>query len=150
MAEVDLASSHHPWTPIPSFMPWRELGDGSVFRGTRKDSPSEEELFTDPAAIRAAYGDSIVYTWQSLISWMHRFIGPDTVMVVLGDHQPHSYVSGEDADHDVPVTVLARDPAVMKRIAAWDWQEGLRPLPDAPVWRMDRFRNRFLTAFGPQ
>ena len=23
------------------------------------------------------------------------------------------------------------------------------PGPDAPVWRMDAFRDRFLTAFGP-
>ena len=32
---------------------------------------------------------------------------------------------------------------------AWGWQPGLRPAPDAPVWRMDAFRDRFLSAFGP-
>jgi hypothetical protein len=150
MAEVDLASSHHPWTPLPELLPWDDLGDGSVYRGTRTQSASEEELFSDPDAVRAAYGDSIVYSWRTLVSWMQRYADPDLVMVVLGDHQPHSYVSGDDADHDVPVTVLAQDPAVMSRISTWGWQEGLRPLPDAPVWRMDSFRDRFLSAFsGP-
>ncbi len=32
----------------------------------------------------------------------------------------------------------------------WGWQDGMRPGPDAPVWPMDAFRNRFLTAYGPQ
>ena len=150
MAEIDLASSHHPWTPLPPYVPWPDLGDGSVFKGSRKLSASEEELFSDPEAVRAAYGDSLVYSWRTLVSWLRRYVGPDTVLVVLGDHQPHSYVSGEDADHDVPITVLAQDPAVMRRIDGWGWQQGLRPRPDAPVWRMDAFRNRFLAAFGPQ
>lgn len=148
MAEIDLASSHHPWTPLPRLLPWDDIDDGSVYRGTRKESASEEELFSDAGAVRAAYGDSIAYSWRTLVSWMHWYADPDLVMVVLGDHQPHSYVSGADADHDVPVTVLAQDPAVMSRISSWGWQEGLRPRPDAPVWRMDSFRDRFLTAFG--
>ena len=150
MAEVDLVSSHHPWTPLPKLVPWQDLGDGSVFKGTRKESPSEEELFSSPAAVRDAYGESIVYTWRTLISWMRRYADPDLVMVVLGDHQPHSYVTGPDPGHDVPITILAHDPAVLQRVSGWDWQEGLRPRRDAPVWPMDSFRDRFLTAFGSQ
>ncbi len=45
-------------------------------------------------------------------------------------------------------SVIARDPAVTRQIDGWDWQDGLRPAPDAPVWRIDTFRDRFLTAFG--
>ena len=43
--------------------------------------------------------------------------------------------------------MIAQDPAVMQRIAGWGWQDGLRPAPDATVWRMDEFRDRFLDAF---
>jgi hypothetical protein len=68
-------------------------------------------------------------------------------VVFLGDHQPASIVSGDRAGHDVPVTVVARDPAVLDRIAGWRWQPGLRPAADSPVWRMDAFRDRFLSAF---
>jgi hypothetical protein len=74
----------------------------------------------------------------------------DTVVVLLGDHQPAGVVSGRSAGHDVPVTVVAKDPAVLDRVAGWGWTPGLRPRPGAPVWRMDAFRDRFLTAFsGP-
>jgi hypothetical protein len=58
-------------------------------------------------------------------------------------------VSGPDASHDVPITVLTRDPAVLDRIAGWGWDDGMLPGPRAPVWRMDAFRDRFLAAFGP-
>ena len=76
------------------------------------------------------------------------YADPDLVVVVLGDHQPHSYVSGQDVGHDVPVSVIAQDPEVMDRIGGWGWQPGLRPSPDASVWRMDTFRDRFLQAFS--
>jgi hypothetical protein len=46
------------------------------------------------------------------------------------------------------VTLIARDPAVVHRVADWGWQPGLRPAADAPVWRMDAFRDRFLAAFA--
>ena len=73
---------------------------------------------------------------------------PNRVLVVLGDHQPHGYVSGPHPGHDVPISVIAQDKSVVQRIAGWNWQPGLRPRPDAPVWRMDTFRNRFLEAFS--
>jgi hypothetical protein len=72
------------------------------------------------------------------------------VLVVLGDHQPATIVSGDHAGHDVPVSVIAHDPTVLDRIGSWGWQAGLRPDPHAPVWPMDAFRDRFLTAYGPQ
>jgi hypothetical protein len=72
------------------------------------------------------------------------------VLVLLGDHQPAPIVTGEGASRDVPITIVARDRAVLDRISGWGWQDGLKPGPNAPVWRMDAFRDRFLTAFGSQ
>jgi hypothetical protein len=57
-------------------------------------------------------------------------------------------VSGTTAGHEVPISVIAHDPAVLRRIRGWDWTTGLRPADDAPVWRMDAFRDRFLDAFS--
>jgi hypothetical protein len=44
--------------------------------------------------------------------------------------------------------VIAQDRAVMDRVSGWGWDDGLRPGPDATVWRMDAFRDRFLAAFS--
>jgi hypothetical protein len=149
MAEVDLVSSHHPWTPLPRLVDWDEVGDGSVFDGMPEEGESKGEVFGDPDKVRTAYGRSIEYSLDTLVSFLETYPDPDLVVVMLGDHQPHTYVTGADPGHDVPITVIAHDPTVLDRISGWGWQEGMRPDPDAPVWRMDAFRDRFLTAFGP-
>jgi phosphatidylglycerophosphate synthase len=149
MAEVDLVSSHHPWTPLPHLVDWDQVGDGSVFDGMPEQGESPDAVFRDPDEVRAVYGQSIEYSLSSLVSFLETYPDPDLVLVVLGDHQPHTYVTGHGAGHDVPVTVIAHDPAVLARISGWGWQPGLRPEPDAPVWPMDAFRDRFLTAYGP-
>ena len=73
---------------------------------------------------------------------------PNLVLVVLGDHQPATIVSGQGASHDVPISIISKDPAVFGLIAGWRWQDGLVPTPDAPVWPMSAFRDRFLDAFS--
>jgi hypothetical protein len=148
MGEIDLVSSHHPWTPLPRMVPWDQLGDGSVYDGMPEQGPSEATVYRDAGKVRAMYGQSVEYTMTALTSWLERNPDPNLVLVVLGDHQPHHYVSGSSPGHDVPVTVIARDPAVTARIAPWGWDDGLRPAHDAPVWRMDSFRDRFLSAFA--
>jgi hypothetical protein len=148
MAEIDLVSSHHPWAPLPTLVDWDEVGDGSVFRSMLDGSGSSG--VSDPDEVRAAYGRSIEYSLSSIISFVRAHPDPDLVLIVLGDHQPHRYVTGDAPGHDVPITIIAHDPAVMDRISSWGWQDGMRPHPDAPVWRMDRFRDRFLDSYGPR
>ena len=84
-----------------------------------------------------------------MTSFVQQLHDQDLVLVVLGDHPPASIVRGEAVSHDVPVSIIAADRAVMDRAANWGWQEGLRPEAGAPVWPMDAFRDRFLTAYGP-
>ncbi len=145
MAEAALVSSHAPWAAIPRLVPWDRVGDGSVFQGMGKpdDAPW-------PAAgeIRGEYRKSIEYTLNTLISYVETYGDEDTVLVFLGDHQPSPVLAGQGASRDVPITIVAKDEAVMERISGWGWQEGLKPAKDGPVWPMHRFRDRFLTAFG--
>jgi hypothetical protein len=148
-AEVDLISSHAPWTRIPRLVPWGDVGDGSVFGRVPAEESTQAGLFGDAERARTAYGHSIEYSLGALFSFARRYGDDDLVVVVLGDHQPATLVSGQDAGHDVPISVIARDPKVMDRIASWRWQDGMLPEPDAPVWPMQAFRDRFLTAFGP-
>ncbi|MFL6155817.1 MAG: CDP-alcohol phosphatidyltransferase family protein [Marmoricola sp.] len=146
MAEIDLVSSHHPWAPLPTMLPAGQVGDGSAY-DDQPQTPTSTQVFADPAKVKQMYGKSVEYTWQALTGFLTGHRDPNLVVVVLGDHQPHGYVSGAHPGHDVPVSVIAQDPAVMHRIAGWGWQPRLQPSADAAVWRMDTFRNRFLEAF---
>jgi hypothetical protein len=149
MAEVALVSSHGPWTPVTRLIGWEEVGDGTVFEHVPTDGPDPEAVLGDGGEARAAYGRAIGYSLRTVISYVAEYGDDDLVLVVLGDHQPAALVVGDDASHDVPISIIAGDPAVLDRISGWGWQPGLRPGPQAPISRMDTFRDQFLTAFGP-
>jgi phosphatidylglycerophosphate synthase len=134
-AEVDLISSHAPWEKVPRLIDWDDVGDGSVFNRV-------------PAQPRAGYFRSIEYSLRAVFSFIQRYGDDKLVVVLLGDHQPATTVTGQGASHDVPISLIARDPRVLDRIAGWGWQDGLRPSAQAPVWPMHAFRDRFLTAFS--
>jgi hypothetical protein len=148
MAEIDLVSSHTPWAPLPHMVPWNALGDGSIFDGMPEQGQQPDVVWRNGNDVKAAYGQSIEYSLTALISWLQIVHDKNLVLVVLGDHQPATIVSGSGASHDVPISIIAQDPKVMDRISAWGWQDGLLPNPQAPVWRMDTFRGRFLSAYG--
>ncbi|NUO91529.1 MAG: CDP-alcohol phosphatidyltransferase [Dermatophilaceae bacterium] len=148
MAEVDLVTSHVPWAPLPRLVDWSAVGNGSVFLADAGKAPTRDVVWRSTDRIRKAYGQTVAYSLDSVVSFLRGTRDDDLVVLVLGDHQPVSVVSGENASHDVPVSLVTRDPAVLGRIHAWGWQEGLRPATNAPVWPMDRFRDRFLTAYG--
>ena len=149
MAEITLVSSHAPWEPIPRLVNWSEIGDGSVFDAMAAvGDPPEAILTRSPTRVRAAYRTSIEYSLSSLISYIETYGDDNLVLILVGDHQPSPIVTGHGASRDVPISIVARDPSVFERITSWGWQQGLKPDQQAPVWRMDAFRDRFLTAFG--
>jgi phosphatidylglycerophosphate synthase len=148
-AEVDLISSHAPWTRIPQLIPWDDVGDGSIFDRLPAEESTQAALFGDADRARAAYGHSIEYSLRTIFSFVQRYGNDNLVMVVLGDHQPATLVTGhDDPSHDVPISVIAHDPKVIDQIAGWSWEDGVSPSPRARVWPMAAFRDRFLTAFG--
>jgi hypothetical protein len=149
MAEIDLVSSHTPWTPLPHIVGWNQLGNGSIFDGMPGQGKTPAQVWPNASRVKAVYGQSIQYSMNSIFSFVQNAHDNNLVLVVLGDHQPATIVSGTNPNHDVPITIIAHDPAVMARTTSWGWQEGMLPSPTAPVWPMDAFRNRFLTAFGP-
>jgi hypothetical protein len=146
-AEVDTTSSHLWWTRIPNMVPWRDVGNGSIF-DRRPGWVSKGAFWSVPGRVRAAYARSLRYSLNSLISFVQHYGKKNLVLIVVGDEQPPPPVTVAGASHDVVVSLIAQDPAVLKRITGWGWQAGLLPSSGAPVWRMSAFRNRFLTAFG--
>jgi hypothetical protein len=151
MAAIPLVTSHAPWTPLPPFVGWNEVGDGSVYNYLAGRGEQPEAILTrDPATVREDYRRSVEYSLTSLISYIENYGDDNMVVVLLGDHQPSRIVTGGTENRDVPISIVAKDPAVLDQISDWDWQDGLRPGPDAPVWGMDMFRGEFLSAFSDE
>ncbi|HVH23026.1 MAG TPA: sulfatase-like hydrolase/transferase [Pseudonocardia sp.] len=148
LTEIALVSSHAPWPLIPRMLDWSEVGDGSIYNTMTTGEPREAVWAKGDAVVRDTYARSIAYSMDSLISWVTAYGDDNTVLIVLGDHQPAPIITGDRATRDVPVSIIARDPAVLARLDGWGWSGGLKPDPQAPVWRMDAFRDRFLSAYA--
>jgi phosphatidylglycerophosphate synthase len=148
MAEIDLTSSHIPWAPLPTMVPWNKLGNGSIFYPEHAKAETATQVWRNGNTVKQFYGQSIQYSMTALTSWVTELNDPNLVLIVLGDHQPHTSVSGPGATHDVPISVITRAPSVLKQMSSWHWQNGLLPAPSAPLEPMDAFRNQLLNTFN--
>jgi hypothetical protein len=148
MAEIDLVSSHYPWAPLPAMVPWNKVGNGSVFDPMPARGETRLSILGSASKERQGFGKSIQYSLQALTSWVTELNDPNLVLILLGDEQPAAPVNSVGANHEVVISIIARDPSVSRQIAPWRWHGGLLPGPSAPLERMDAFRNQFLDAFS--
>ena len=149
MAEIDLTSSHWPWAPLPTMVPWNEVGDGSIFDSMPAKSESRITVERNANLERQFYGKSVQYSMQALTSWVTELNDPNLVLILLGDEEPDTPISTPGrTSHEVPISIIAHDPSVFRQIASWRWQEGLVPGGSAPLEPMNAFRNQFLDAFN--
>ena len=148
MAEIALVSSHAPWTPVPRLIDWASVGDGSIFAAQASSGDAPEVVWQDQARVMGQYRESAEYVVQTLVSWVQAFGDENLVLLILGDHQPMPFVTGNTENRDVLVHLVARDPAVLEAVAHWEWSPGMLPQEGAPVWRMDAVRDRVLETFS--
>ena len=147
MAEIGLVSSHIPWTPVPRLVPWAEVDDGKIFDTARVTSSNVDWL--NQAQLQQDYTKSIDYVLRTLMSYLTTHVRKNTLMIIVGDHQPVTLVSGQSATHDVPIHIIANSPEVLAAIGDWNWTVGMVPNDSSPNWPMDKMRERILSAFSP-
>ncbi len=144
MAEFALISSHAPWVPIPPVLDWDAVGDGSVFTPYANSGDPPSVVWSDPERVREQYLKAIDYSLATLASFVRAYAGHDLVLVILGDHQSATIVTGPDATRNVPAHIITADEAVLEAAGAWGWTAGMVPDERSAHWRMDRFREHFV------
>lgn len=149
MAEFALISSHAPWTPIPEVIDWDSIVDGTEFNEQAQRGPRTDQVWQDIDLLKSQYRDSVVYVLDTLVSYIERYGDSNLVVLVMGDHQPMPLIAEGASAPDVMVHIISADPAVMAAVVDWQWTPGMLPAQDAPVWRMDTVRDRFIETFSP-
>jgi hypothetical protein len=142
-----LVSSHAPWSDLPPVVDdWASLGDGALFhRLERRTYPIE---WPDFANASQAYIDSIVYDLDVLERYLRDFVDDESLIIILGDHQPVAEVNGHSAAKGVPVHVLSRRAALLEPFLRRGYTRGMRPRLDGPHAGLDSFLVSFLTDFS--
>ena len=119
-------TSHIPFRPVPPYQPdWqrvtteRPFDDDEVARALA-DKVDWLDMF--PAYVRM-----MEYNYRWIGGYLARPAPRDYLLILAGDHQPASSVSGKGASWDVPVHIVASNPALLKRFESLGFRRGLEP-----------------------
>lgn len=141
--ELKLVSSHVPWRAVPPVIDdWDSIRQGDVYHsaaGTREYAMKWSNLKQahDP------YIASIVYDLDVVGDYIRRFETKDTLVFILGDHQPVKEASRSNL-WDVPIHVAGPEDLVARFRANSGFGPGLRPPPAAEPLPMEEFLPLFL------
>jgi Sulfatase len=149
MAYFMLTSSHHPWSKIPRYVAdWSTIGDGSIY--ARLPAQQFRNSFVGGKQVNQAFAASIEYSIDVVVEYLLRETDDNTLVIVLGDHQPRAPIADMHKDSwEVPVHVLSRNPALVEGFAALGYTPGITPSPDAPEVPMEGFLLHLLKALAP-
>ncbi|MCP5195408.1 MAG: sulfatase-like hydrolase/transferase [Gammaproteobacteria bacterium] len=119
-------NSHAPFAPLPPYQPdWEHL-DAPANEQTLSGSIELSERL-DGAALATAYIRSVRYNLAVVGGYLRQYALPDTLLIVLGDHQPPAIVGGREISWQIPVHLFSRDPALLERFLATGFQPGMQP-----------------------
>ncbi len=119
-------TSHLPFGPVPPYQPdWERLLTPDPFG--EAESKRVLASFVDWIDMLPNYVGMFDYTYRWLGGWLQRPEPRESVLLLVGDHQPAASVSGEGASWEVPVHIVTRDPALLARFVALGFRPGLEP-----------------------
>ena len=149
-AQVTLISSHSPWTPVIDVIePWSRIGDGRIFARFADQGPEPATLWRDLSRVRDAYASALDYSLDVSIGFAERHVDDDTLLILIGDHQPLPLVVGADLPPEVPVHVISGDAELLAPWRERGFVAGTLPPPpagDGPG--MDALRDWLQEDFG--
>ena len=124
-------TTHAPFRALPPYRDdWTSLLVAEAFTADEVDAAEAVPTsWSDPLP---AYLASMRYQFDWLTDYLARYAPANLVTIVIGDHQPIGSVSGPDQPWDVPVHVIASNPALLERFTSAGFVAGLVP-PTTPL-----------------
>jgi len=140
-AQIVLVSSHIPFHPVPPV-----VADPTDV-GRFATHPEVARLVATPPDwndLTGPYMESVEYDLTVLADWLPRALGDTGIAIILGDHQPPALIGHASASHDVPIHIISKDAALVRRLADAGFVDGAVPTGEAGT--MATLADRFLDA----
>ncbi len=139
-------TTHAPFTPAPPYQTdWARVLTTNPYDQVDLDRAWSEQ--PDWLNLGPSYVQSLIYTHATLGGYLQLRADRDFVVILIGDHQPPSLVSGPDASWNVPVHVITGRTALLDRLRQRGFRDGLAP-PHPVAARMHTLLPILLDAFG--
>lgn len=143
-----LVSSHAPFSDQPRYIEdWDTIGDGSVLHKSGRNRFNVTWGLSGDVV--KAYTAAITYEMQVMEGYLEKFIQDDTLVIFVGDHQPHQLVTGpNNLTWSVPIHVASRSPELIEPFVRRGYVAGMVPTQPLPHVGMERFMEEFLADFS--
>ena len=145
-ARYVLISSHASFRIQPPYIAdWETIGDGSLYNVHEPVTYPIE--WPDLSNAGDAYLRSLDYVFETLGNYLAQYVARDTLIIVLGDHQPNLQLTGPGEPWSVPVHVISRNARLLTPFRERGYTAGLFPDQSPPHVGMETFLPGFLEDF---
>ena len=145
--EYVLISSHAPFHRQPRYLEdWSQIGNGAIFH--KKETITFPIFWPDLSNAAEAYMTSIIYDVKVLKAYFEQYIDDDSLIIILGDHQPNVQITGENRPWSVPIHVISRNRNLLEPFRARGYTTGIIPRQPPPHSGMETFLYDFLKDFS--
>lgn len=115
-------NSHYPYTPLlPIRANWRDFATLETPSDKQHNDSSGTPVFR---ASRQHYLDAMLYTFQVLGEFITSIEDPDTIIVLLGDHQPPA-VSYQGDGYATMLHIISQDPSFLGSLQDYGFSPGM-------------------------
>jgi hypothetical protein len=141
-----LISTHASFNIQPPFIPnWDLIGDGSIYN--MRPSINYPIYWPDLKNAGEAYLRSLDYEFETLGDYLARYVTTESLIIILGDHQPNLQLTEPREPWSVPVHVISTNPRLLEPFRKRGYTPGLIPDQPPPHAGMETFLPGFLQDF---
>jgi len=140
-------NSHYPWTPLPPVLDdWRELENLDMEDGVLTEAQTKSLFWWE---LQRYYLQAVGNTLASLDEFITSLEKENTVIVLIGDHQPPS-VSRRDDGYGTIVHIISQDVDLLASFHEYGFVDGLVLENLEPVIRHEGLYSLFVRNFVAQ
>ena len=145
--QVAMISSHYPFRPLPPFIEDRTriLEPAAWAEAAAEAGSFAVQDWADPAD---GYIAGARYALRSAFDFAARHTGPEDLVIIMGDHQPWSVVSGNLGGRAAPIHVLSGRADLLDCFRQDGYRDGLAPKRGEVLFGMDWVMQRLVAHFG--
>ena len=143
-----MISSHYPFNMIPRFFEdWSQIGDGSIYH--REDSVNVLPIKPgNQTAGAEGFVAAMAYELKLIREYLSNFVEGEALIIVVGDHQPYSGITGKNKPRSVPLHVISRRSDFVTPFVDRGYSEGLIPRQELPHAGLETFLPSLLESFS--
>ncbi len=142
-----LVSSHAPWSDQPPLVEdWSKVQNGAIYN--QLETTHFPIVWPNFANASEAYITSIKYDFEVLKRYLADEVKDDSLVIILGDHQPVADVNDHTPSHGVPIHVLSRNASLLQPFIARGYSAGMRPHRTGSRPGLESFLPDFLADFS--